>query len=167
VQAGARALLQRVDWLLVRGVKTLHFCGGEPTLHPALPELLDRVRAQGRTSKLTTNAIRLSDELLLALRAQRTEVKVSLHGDRAQHDRIVGRDAFEATTANLRRLLAAGVRTSLQTTVVAGHAWVVEWVAAFGLELGVRQLSICLSCPAATDGTAAPSTSSARASARP
>jgi MoaA/NifB/PqqE/SkfB family radical SAM enzyme len=139
--AGAPVLLERVDWLLARGVRTVHFCGGEPTLHPALPDLLARVRAQGRTSKLTTNAIRLSAELISTLRALRTEVKVSLHGDRAHHDRIVGRAAFDATTANLRRLLAAGVRTSLQTTLVAGHAEVVEWAAAFSLALGVRRLS--------------------------
>jgi len=135
-------LLARVDWLLARGVKTVHFCGGEPTIHPALADLLGRVHGQGGAPKVTTNAIRLPAELLAALRATETEVKVSLHGDRAHHDRMVGCTAFEATLANLRRLVAASVDTSLQTTVVAGHEWVVERVAALALDLGVRRLSI-------------------------
>lgn len=138
----ADLLAERIDWLLARGVKTIHFCGGEPTIHPALPQLIAHVRARGGKSKLTTNGIKLSDALLSALRATRTQVKISLHGDRAHHDRMVGREAFDDTTRNLSRLVAAGVFTSVQTTVVAGGAWVVDWVAEFCLEARVRRLSI-------------------------
>ena len=138
----ASVLVQRLDWLMARGVKTIHFCGGEPTIHPALPELLTHVHAQGGGSRLTTNGIVLPERLLPALRAARTRVKVSLHGDRQHHDAMVGRAAFDATTQHLRRLLAAGIPTSVQTTVVAGGLWVVDWVADFCLEARVRQLSI-------------------------
>jgi len=55
---------------------------------------------------------------------------------------MVGRKAFDQTTENLRRMLAAGVAASVQTTVVSGGEWVVEWVAAFCREVGVRRLSI-------------------------
>ena len=34
-------LNERIDWLLRNGVKTLDFCGGEPTIHPALPRLIE------------------------------------------------------------------------------------------------------------------------------
>jgi MoaA/NifB/PqqE/SkfB family radical SAM enzyme len=80
--------------------------------------------------------------LLPILRAASTQVKVSLHGDRTHHDDIVGRRAFDRTTRNLNRLLAAGIPTSVQTTVVAGGAWVVDWVTEFCLKVGVRRLSI-------------------------
>lgn len=140
--AAAGVLTQRIDWLLSQGVKTIHFCGGEPTIHPALPQLLTHVRARGGKAKLTTNGIKVSDELLAALRAVRAQVKVSLHGDRAHHDELVGRTAFDETTRNIRRLVAAGVFTSVQTTVVAGGAWVVDWVSGFCLESRVRRLSI-------------------------
>ena len=140
--AAAGILTNRIDWLLSHGVKTIHFCGGEPTIHPALPQLLAHVQARGGKSKLTTNGIKVSDELLSALRATRAQVKVSLHGDRAHHDEIVGRAAFDDTTHNIRRLVAAGISTSVQTTVVAGGAWVVDWVAGFCLESRVRRLSI-------------------------
>ena len=80
--------------------------------------------------------------LLSVLRATGSKVKVSLHGDRQHHDDIVGREAFDSTTRNLRRLLASCVPTSVQTTVVAGGEWVVDWVAGFCLEVGVHRLSI-------------------------
>jgi MoaA/NifB/PqqE/SkfB family radical SAM enzyme len=137
-----QTLADRIDWLLERGVRTIHFCGGEPTIHPALPELLMHVRDMGGKSKLTTNGIAVSAALPAVLRASATEVKVSLHGDRAHHDRMVGRVAFDSTTSAIRRLVAAGVRPSIQTTVVTGGTWVVDWVAQFCLETGVRQLRI-------------------------
>lgn len=138
----ANTLTHRLDWLLSRGVRTIHFCGGEPTIHPALPQLIAHVRERGGKTKLTTNGIVISDALLRTLRAAGCRVKVSLHGDREHHNEIVGREAFDQTTRNLRRLVAAGISASVQTTVVAGGIWVVDWVAGFCLEAGVRQLSI-------------------------
>ena len=142
VHPDAGTLAERVDWLLARGVRTIHFCGGEPTIHPALADLIEHVHRQGGKTRLTTNGIALPDELISVLRRWRTHVKVSLHGDREHHDRIVGRKAFDLTTQNLRRLLAAGVATSIQTTVVAGGEWVVDWVAAFCRDAGILRLSI-------------------------
>ena len=138
----ARALTHRLDWLLSHGVKDIHFCGGEPTIHPALAQLLRHVRLQRGKTWLTTNGITLSDSLLPVLREANTQVKVSLHGDREHHDRIVGRRAFDYTTENIRRLLAAGVPTSVQTTVVHGSTWIVDWVADFCIDVGVRRLSV-------------------------
>lgn len=132
----------RLDWLLERGVRSIQFCGGEPTLHPALPQLLAHVHGRGAKTSLSTNAISLPDGLLPQLRATGTRVRVSLHGDRSQHDAIVGSGCYDLTTRNLRRLLAAGVSTSLQTTVVSGGSRVVEWAARFCLEHGVRRLGV-------------------------
>jgi len=139
---GAQTLLQRIDWLLERGVASIHFCGGEPTIHPALPELLAYVRSRGKKSRLTTNGIALSDELFLELQRSRTQVKVSLHGDREHHDAMVGREAFGAATDNLRRLVAARVSTSVQTTVVRGGEWVLDRMAGFCIRERVKRLSI-------------------------
>ena len=135
-------LVQRVGWLIDHGIATMHFCGGEPTIHPALPQLIAHTHRRGAKTKLTTNGIAISDEVIAALRSARTRVKVSLHGDREHHDRMVGRLAFDRTTSNLRRLVAAGVHTSVQTTVIANQGRVVDWVAEFCLQNRVRQLSI-------------------------
>jgi MoaA/NifB/PqqE/SkfB family radical SAM enzyme len=140
--ADGATLKHRLDWLLTQGVKTIHFCGGEPTIHPALPPLLEYVHARGGNSRVTTNAIEISDVLLQNFRRRCTQVKVSLHGNREHHNRMVGRDVFDQTTDNLRRLLAAGVPTSVQTTVTAGAIEVVDWVCRFCQETGVRRLTI-------------------------
>lgn len=135
----AQVLMQRLDWLASQGVRTIHFCGGEPTIHPALPELLAHAHAGGSGSRLTTNGISLPERLLPALRAARTKVKMSIHGDRAHHDTIVGRAAFDPATRHLRQLLSAGIPVAVQTTVVAGGEWVLEWMADFCMSERVPQ----------------------------
>lgn len=137
----ASTLRDRIDWLLTRGVKSIHFCGGEPTIHRQLPELIVHVHSRGGKSKLTTNGIALSDDLICTLRSAGTHVKVSLHGDQPHHDEIVGRNAFRSTTASIRRLLSAGVVTSVQTTVVSGHLHVVPWMVGFCLSNRLRRVS--------------------------
>jgi MoaA/NifB/PqqE/SkfB family radical SAM enzyme len=122
--------------------KDYSFLWGEPTIHPGLPVLLEHVHAQGGHIRLTTNGITLPDILLPILRATDTQVKISLHGNREHHDAMVSRKAFEHTTRNLKRLITAGIQTSVQTTVVAGAQEVVEWMAEFCLENKVRRLSI-------------------------
>jgi MoaA/NifB/PqqE/SkfB family radical SAM enzyme len=141
VHPPAAALKSRIDWLLAHGVRTIHFCGGEPTIHHDLPGLIDYVRVQGGKSKLTTNGITLPESLIPALRLARTQVKVSLHGDQPHHDKIVGRDAFRYTTATIQRLLSAGVATSVQTTIVTGHLDVVPWMIRYCLDNKVRRVS--------------------------
>lgn len=135
-------LLQRLDWLRAHGVRAVNFCGGEPTIHPALPRLIQQVHTAGGKTRLTTNGIKMPDELIRALRACKTQVKLSLHGHQAHHDRLVGRKAFEPATQTLRRLLDANVHTSIQTTVIGNELWVVEWMAKFCLDMKVRRLGI-------------------------
>lgn len=135
------ALKGRIDWLLTRGVKTIHFCGGEPTIHHGLSELIAYVGARGGRSKLTTNGIALADSLIPFLRAARTQVKISLHGDQAHHDEIVGRAAFQETTTAINRLLSAGVTASVQTTIVASRLDIVTWIIGFCVNNRVQRVS--------------------------
>lgn len=153
VSPDLETLRHRIDWLLSHGVRTIHFCGGEPTIHTGLPQLLAYVHGRGGKTRLTTNAIAVPDALLPVLVATDTEVKVSLHGDREHHNAMVGVKSFAHTTRNLRRLVAAGVRTSVQTTAVAGQSWVVDWVADFCLEAGVRRLSVLPFIPRGSGGS--------------
>jgi molybdenum cofactor biosynthesis enzyme MoaA len=134
-------LLRRIEWLFSRGVETIHFCGGEPTIHRSLPRLLTHVHAKGGKTRLTTNGISLSASLISTMASTRTSVKVSLHGNREHHDKIVGRTAYDQTTFNLHRLLARGVSTSVQTTLVMGASYVVDQMVNFCLENRVRRLS--------------------------
>lgn len=69
-------------------------------------------------------------------------MKVSLHGDRPHHDRMVGRPAFDLTVNNLQRLIRAGVSASVQTTVVAEALWSVDWMIDFCLQSGIKRLTL-------------------------
>jgi MoaA/NifB/PqqE/SkfB family radical SAM enzyme len=135
-------LTSRIDWLLASGVRIFHFCGGEPTIHPALADLIEYVHRQGGKTRLTTNGILLPERVLAVLKLRRTSVKVSVHGDREYHDRMVGRVAFDQTSENLRRMVASRLDVSVQTTVVSGGEGVVAWMAAYCVKMGVRRLSI-------------------------
>lgn len=135
-------LAQRIDWLMARGVHCIHFCGGEPTIHPGLHQLLDHVRGRDGISRLTTNGIVLPEALVPALQRARTRVKVSLHGDRDRHDELVGRTAFDATTRHLRAYVAAGLPTAVHTTIVAGGEAALDEVADFCVAQRVKQLCV-------------------------
>jgi MoaA/NifB/PqqE/SkfB family radical SAM enzyme len=141
VHPAVEVLRERIDWLFANDVRTIHFCGGEPTIHHQLHELVEYVHAQHHKSKLTTNGIALPDRLVRALYTTKTPVKVSLHGPKDHHNEVVGCDAFDKTVATIRRLLAAGISTSVQTTIVAGHLSVVEWILQFCLDNGVKLVS--------------------------
>lgn len=140
-QPCANVLKHRIDWLLSQGVKTIHFCGGEPTIHPALAELLTHTIECGGRNQLTSNGIVIAESLLPVLKSTRTAVRVSLHGDKAHHNAMVGVTAFQHTTRNIERLVALGVKTSVQTTVVAGKTEVIDWMTKYCLDVGVRRLS--------------------------
>lgn len=141
ITVGEDTLKARLDWLLSGGVKSIHFCGGEPTIHPGLPGLLRQVRASGAKSRVTTNGIEVSDDVVAALREAGTHVKISLHGDRHHHNDLVGCDGFDRTVANLRMLQEAKVPVSVQTTLVAGGGWVLDWAIDFCLRQRLRRLS--------------------------
>jgi MoaA/NifB/PqqE/SkfB family radical SAM enzyme len=141
VHPSFESLKGRIDWLFARGVKTIHFCGGEPTIHHDLPKLIRYVQEQGGKSKLTTNGISISDELIHTLYASKTGVKVSLHGPREHHNKVVGVEAFDKTVSSIQRLVASRVPTSVQTTIVTGHLDIVDWGIKFCLEAGVKRIS--------------------------
>ena len=137
----AQLLRNRIHWLLSHGVKTIHFCGGEPSIHHNLPELINYVHSLGGKSKMTTNGITISGELIAALKKCKTEVKISLHGSKEHHNTMVGCDAFDKTTTTIKKLLKEGINTSVQTTIVGRHLDMVDWVIQFCTSNGVKKVS--------------------------
>ncbi|MCM0082220.1 radical SAM protein [Geomonas sp. Red32] len=141
ITVSEETLKARLDWLFSAGVRSIHFCGGEPAIHPALPGLLRHVAASGAKSRVTTNGIEVSDDVAAALQESGTHVKVSLHGDRNHHNGLVGCDGFDRTVATLRMLQVAKVPVSVQTTLVAGGGWVLDWAIDFCLRQKIKRLS--------------------------
>lgn len=135
-------LIRRLEWLLSHKVKMIHFCGGEPTIYPDLEKLISFVHENGGKVKMTTNGIGIADSLISLLYDTRAEVKVSLHGSREHHDSITGVRAFDHTVANIKRLVKSGVKSSVQSTIIAEKPDMVHWLSDFCLDAGVRRLSI-------------------------
>ena len=134
-------LQTRIDWLFDHGLRTAHFCGGEPTLHRGLPQLLAQARARGGKTRMTTNGVALPEAVLAELRASATRVKVSVHGDAAHHDHVVGRTAYNAVTSTIHRLVSSNVHTTLQTTLLANNLEGFDSVLALSVRLGVQGLT--------------------------
>ncbi len=61
------------EWRLIlddiagQGVRRVTFCGGEPTLHPRLADLLAHARALGLQTSIVTNGARLTEALVAQL----------------------------------------------------------------------------------------------------
>jgi radical SAM protein with 4Fe4S-binding SPASM domain len=102
-------------------VPTVSFTGGEPTLHPGLPDLITYAKARRLRTNLITNGIRCGETAYVDCLAEAglDSAQVSLEAADAQtHDAIVGRrGAWRRTVKSLRNLKAAGIHVHTNTTI--------------------------------------------------
>ncbi len=95
------------------GCRSLQFIGGEPTLHPDLPKLVEYARRAGFSNcEVFTNATHLDDDLIETFRKCRARVSFSFYSsDPVTHDRITRHaGSFEKTVAGIERLVKRRVR---------------------------------------------------------
>jgi len=101
----------------------INFTGGEPTLHPELPELLEMCRAAGiRRLTISTNGLKLLDESYVRrLAALDARIVLSLDTfDPATDKVMLGADTVKAKLKVLDLLEAHDVATTLLPAVAAG-----------------------------------------------
>jgi MoaA/NifB/PqqE/SkfB family radical SAM enzyme len=94
------------------GCTQVQFIGGEPTLHPHLPRLIEFTSTCGYTFiEVFTNATVLSDKLLRTFKTHGVRIATSFYSDDpATHDAITGRPgSFTRTVAAIRNLSAQGL----------------------------------------------------------
>ena len=87
-----------------RGVKNVHFTGGEPTIHPRFVDVLRLAKKLGMRTSVGTIGTRLADEAFAREALPHLdEALFSLHGPRAEiHDTLAGRaGSFEQVTRAL------------------------------------------------------------------
>ncbi|WP_422745147.1 radical SAM protein [Mycobacterium sp. WMMD1722] len=123
------AVLASVDQRLIREngrLDVVMLSGGEPTLHPALPELLAELTARPITRiLLNTNGLRLAtdDDLLELLSSHRERVEVYLQYDgisEAAHRHHRGGDLRRMKSEVLRRLSSREIFTTLVMATALG-----------------------------------------------
>lgn len=118
--------LRIVDQLAQFGFEKITFAGGEPTLCPWLPELLQRAKQHGLTTMIVTNGTALSEEYLgtiaestdwIALSIDSLCSKINLKSGRAK----VGKKALDELTylAIIERVISNGIKLKINTVVHA------------------------------------------------
>lgn len=133
----ADVLRERIDHLARLRTVIVTLTGGEPLLHPRLPELVAHVRARGMTAALNTNGFLLDRERIEALgQAGLYAMQISLDGERPND---LTKKALRPLLPKLR-LLAEHARFRVRVNTVLGAAppeealAVVKAAAAFGFE---------------------------------
>jgi radical SAM protein with 4Fe4S-binding SPASM domain len=101
-------------------VPSVSFTGGEPTLLPGLPKLIEYAKTLGMRVNLITNGILVDEKMAKTLAASGLDsAQVSLEGVTAEtHEAIVGRQgAFKKTVSAVKHLKNAGILTHTNTTI--------------------------------------------------
>jgi MoaA/NifB/PqqE/SkfB family radical SAM enzyme len=118
----ARVLREQAE----RGVDSVHFTGGEPTIHPKFVEILQLARKLGMRTSIGTIGTRLADPAFAARALPfLDEALFSLHGpDATTHDTLTGRPGSFDRLARAMANAAAfpGFRTFVNTVLVRENA---------------------------------------------
>lgn len=153
------ALLRHaIEQALPLGLGSLKWTGGEPTLHPLFPELLQMQKEFGLTGVVETNGMLVSRRLAGQLREAGVEqVSVSLDSaDAAVHDAIRGvPGSFQRTVAGIGHLVTAGFRPELILTLQKANSQSVPDFLALAEELGAGSVKLNVMQPVLRGGSLA------------
>lgn len=112
-----------IDDLAAYGASALLLSGGEPLLHPHLPELLEHAAARGLKVTISTNGTRITPEWAARFKANGVAyVGISLDGIGAVHDGFRGVEgAFDAAINGFKCCEAVGQKTGLRLTLTRNN----------------------------------------------
>jgi hopanoid biosynthesis associated radical SAM protein HpnH len=100
------------------GAPVVSICGGEPTIYPELPELVEAIIARRRHIYLCTNGILLERFFKRATPHKRLSINVHLDGLRATHDFVVRRaGVFDTAIEMIREGKRRGYAMCTNTTI--------------------------------------------------
>src|SRR4029079_16711724 len=101
------------------GAPTVSICGGEPTLYPELPGLIDGIIDRKRHIYLCTNGLLLDTKGCGKIPPRRRlTINVHLDGMRETHDRVCAREGvFDKAIEMIRGAKARGYHVWTDTTV--------------------------------------------------
>jgi len=139
------------DWCRViedaraAGCRRLQFIGGEPTIHPDLPALLEHARRVGfRRCEVFTNATILREDLIQRFATLRVMVHFSFYSfDPAVHDQITGqKGSFDRTVEGIRQLVRHRVRLAAGIILLPQNESQLRPTRKFLRRLGVNLIGI-------------------------
>jgi len=117
IDAQAEDVIINLQQLKKLGIRFVDFTGGEPLLHPDLPDFLDKARSLKIKTTVTTNTLRYPD-CAEALKGRIDLLHFSLDGPDAEtHDAIRGVPAFDKVMESLEVARQLGEKPDLLFTV--------------------------------------------------
>jgi len=121
-------------------VNSFSFMGGEPTLHPDLPELCEYARHLGKYTLLVSNGVIFSDRLIDQLEGKVDCIKLGMDGVSAgYHDAVRGQGNFDTTMRTWLRL-PQRIPTMCKFTLNALNRVQLPLIADFYQGLGAKRL---------------------------
>jgi len=94
--------IDTLDQALAYGIRDVQFVGGEPTLHPDFPALVDHALTIGLRVEVFSNLVHVSDECWEVFRREGLSLATSYYSDRAhEHDAVTRRRSHHRTRANI------------------------------------------------------------------
>ncbi len=147
-QHGIRMLpaAEAIEWLrlLADSGANLVLLGGEPTLHPDLPEIIRAARSMGYGSiTVDTNGYLFHNFLERSGPDDLDYLSFSLDGATAEtNDAIRGQGAYDACVAGIRKAVAKGFHTSLIYTASRDNIHELSRMPPLLAALGVRRFFI-------------------------
>jgi hopanoid biosynthesis associated radical SAM protein HpnH len=126
------------------GAPVVSIPGGEPLIHPEMPQIVEAIVARKKFVYLCTNGVLLKKHLAKYTPSTYLTLSVHLDGLREKHDASVCRDGvFDKAVDAIRTALDAGFRVTVNCTLFQNES--AEEVAAFMdfcTELGVEGVTI-------------------------
>lgn len=114
--SGTHGVMTPPDWVRVldqaaaMGVEMVQFIGGEPTLHPALVDLLDHALFLGLEVEVFSNLVHVTDKLWESFSRPGVSLATSYYSDDpAQHAAVTGRPSHARTRASISEALRRGI----------------------------------------------------------
>jgi Radical SAM superfamily len=142
--AGNHGTMTPADWrdaitaAAHAGTTAVQFIGGEPTLHLALPDLIDHALACGLSGEVYTNLVHVSPRLWDAFTQPGLSLATSWYtDDPAQHQQITGRNTWARTWHNITQAHqhAIPLRAGIITGIIPGqrHTQAAAMLTALGI----------------------------------
>ncbi len=103
------------------GAPMVSIPGGEPLLHPQMPEIVAGLVARKKYVYMCTNALLLKEKLHLFTPSKYLSFSVHLDGEKEHHDFAVCREGgWDIAMEGIRAAVAAGFRVTTNTTLFDG-----------------------------------------------
>ncbi|WP_405593144.1 radical SAM/SPASM domain-containing protein [Streptomyces sp. NBC_01092] len=122
---GSHGTMSREDWTSVLeqaatcGVRRIQYIGGEPTMHPDFPDLVNRALNLGLNVEVYSNLVHVSAECWELFQRDGLTLATSYYSDDpAQHNAMTGRPSHARTRANIVAAVQRGI--PVRVGVIAG-----------------------------------------------